>query len=112
MELEDGCLYTPEQVCENGWLGWDTTPGAIRKAASRGQIEFTRYPPTPHGRIYLTAANIRTNHAAGLCLAKPANDAASRQTSQRPLRTITPAEPRQGVPVFESRPDRRRRKAS
>lgn len=71
MSPEEGVLYSPEQVCENGWLGPDTTPRGIRKAAAGGLIEFTRYPPTPRGRIYLTAANIRANQAAGLCLANP-----------------------------------------
>lgn len=109
MDLVDSVLYTPEQVSENGWLGWDTTPGAIRKAASRGEIEFTRF----RGRIYLTRSNITAIHATGLEQAK-ADRASQPAPSRRGRRAstsvaVTPS----GVTPLRARPDAaRRRRAS
>lgn len=61
MELIDGRLYTPEEICENGWLGSDTTPEALRKAARSGAIEYTRF----RNRIYFTRANVLASQEAG-----------------------------------------------
>lgn len=110
MELIDGPLYTPEQVCEAGWLGPDATPGGLRKAAGRkpneGRIEHTRFPPSSNkGRIYFTAANIRAIQAAGL---RPAEGPATPAESRRTRRTPTTEMP-QTVTVLRPRPEARRR---
>lgn len=77
MSPKEGVLYTPDEVAENGWLGSDTTASALRKAAGRkpgrGRIEHTRF----QGRIYFTAANIRSIQERGF---EPAD------TSQQPNR--------------------------
>jgi hypothetical protein len=103
--LEDGPVYTPEQVSANGWL--DASPGALRKAVARKQIECTRF----QGRIYFTRANILAIQAAGFQPAK-ADERAYSTAPRRPRRTPT-AETSQGVSVLRPRPEaRRRRRAS
>jgi hypothetical protein len=106
MTLEDGRLYTPDEVSANGWLGSDTTPGALRKAASRGRIDFTRF----QGRIYFTAANIRANQEAGREQAQSRRPQSSALRRGRRIASTPEFQP--GVPLLRSRPDARRRKAS
>ena len=105
MILEDGPLYPPEQVSENGWL--DATPSALRRAVSRKQIECTRF----QGRIYFTRANILAIQAAGFQPAK-ADERAYPAEPRRTRRTPVGDSP-QAVTVLRPRPEaRRRRKAS
>lgn len=105
MILEDGPLYTPEEVSEERWL--DASPGALRKAVGRGQLECTRF----QGRIYFTRANILAIQAAGF---QPAGaDEPARLTTARRARRTPVAEVQPGVAQLRPRPEaRRRRKAS
>lgn len=107
MNLEDGKLYKPEEVSENGWLGSDTSAEALRKAARNGAIEFTRF----RGRIYFTAANIRAIHEAGFQEAgegRSAKPAASRRGGRTALTAVAslPA----GERPLMARPVERRRR--
>lgn len=88
MSLEDGRLYTPNEVAENGWLGPDATASALRKAATRG-LEHTRYPPKPTGRIYFTRANILATQAKGLQPVDSQRGTAA--TTRRGRRSVTAA---------------------
>lgn len=111
MTPEDGVLYTPEQVCEHGWLGPETTPGGLRRAAGRKRIEHTRYPPgSMRGRIYFTAANLRAIQEAGLESTGSVRRIAFSRSSRKKRTAGVELQP--GVPLFQSRPDGRRRKAS
>ena len=101
MDLVDGPLYSPEQVSENGWL--DATPGALRRAVSRKQIECTRF----QRRIYFTRANILAIQAAGFQPAKA--DERAYPTARRRARNASTTETPQGVTVLQPRPGARRR---
>jgi hypothetical protein len=98
---EEGVLYTPEEVSKHRWL--DGSPGALRKAVERKQIECTRY----QGRIYFTRANIFAIQAAGY---QPAGaDKRARPGAARRARRV-PAEAGQaGVTTLRPRPQDRRR---
>lgn len=60
MILEEGRLYTPEELCAANVFGPDTTPEALRKGTRRkvNPLPCTRFPPTPNGRIRFTRANV------------------------------------------------------
>lgn len=106
MILEDGPVYTPEQIAENGWLG-PISPNAIRKAVTRGDFECTRI----RNKIGMTRANILANQAKGFEPAK----ADRRPSVSRPARKrrASAADPQPGVTTLRPRPEaRRRRKAS
>lgn len=106
MTLEDGVLYTPEQVSDNGWLG-DMTPGAIRNAATRGDFECTRI----RRKILFSRGNILAIQSSGFQPAKA--DRPASPPRRRTRRTVPTAEVQPGVRLLQPRPEaRRRRRAS
>ena len=110
MILEDGRLYTPEEVCEAGWLGSDTTPEALRKGTRRtpDPLPCTKFPPNgKRPRIYFTRANILAIQEKGLREGR--QDASARTTSRRGRRTSPDLSLLPGGEPFQADPSRRRR---
>jgi hypothetical protein len=106
MQLEDGVLYTPQQVSDSGWLG-PLTANAIRNAVVRGDFECTRI----RRKILFTRANILAIQAAGFQPAKA--DRPVTASPRRTRRTTSTAEAQPNVRRFEPRPKaQRRREAS
>lgn len=108
MILEEGRLYTPEEVSENRWLG-KRSPGALRKAASRGQLQRTM----SGGKICFSRADILANQEAGCVPAKSVRPAAVAAQPRR-IRRAAASTPEANVTALRPRPEaaRRRRKAS
>lgn len=108
MILEDGPVYTPEQITENGWLG-PISPNAIRKAVTRGDFECTRI----RNKIGMTKANILANQAKGF---EPAKVDRPSYASGPPRKRRAPAAPTESsVTVLRPRPGaarKSRRRAS
>lgn len=106
---EDGRLYTPDEVSENRWLG-KRSPGALRKAASRGQLQYTR----SGGKICFSRADILANQEDARVLAKVhrpvAVPAPTRRVRRSPVAAVPDLPP--GVKPLVARPSARRRKAS
>jgi hypothetical protein len=109
MDLTDGRLYTPEEICEAGALGSDTTPEALRKAARSGAIEYTRF----RNRIYLTRANVLANQEAGFVPAaadQRTTPGATRRSRRSPVTAV--ADRPRGVKPLVAKSGSRRSKAS
>jgi hypothetical protein len=107
MILEDGPLYTPEQVSENRWLG-KRSADALRKAASRGQLQHT----LSGGQIHFHRVDILANQEEARVLAKKARPlpvSAPRRGRRAPTAAATVPS---GVSELRARPEARRRKAS
>lgn len=108
MILEDGKVYTPEQVSEAGWLG-PLTAEAIRKAARSGEFEHTRI----RRRILFTKANIQAIQADSIVPARPQR--ASSSNVRRARRAAHAPSPIPDGPRLIAKPEaarRRQRKAS
>ena len=107
MILEDGPLYTPEQVSDNGWLG-QRSPEALRKAVSRGQLQHTK----SGGKICFSRTNILANQEQMLVPAE--SDVPAQPATHRGRRAAPAVEVHPGVPLLVPKPppERRRRRAS
>ena len=104
MKLEDGPLYTPEQVSANQWLG-DRSPAAIRRAVSRGQLQHTK----SGGKVCFSRANILANQAAGLELADW--DQSAHVVAPHRKRRTSDVATKPSVTVLQPRPNAARRRS-
>lgn len=107
MDLIEGRLYTPEEVSENRWLG-KRTPGALRKAASRGQLQHSM----SGGKICFSRADILANQEEARRPAKTRRSSAASAQPRR-IRRVPVSAPEANVTALKPRPDAaRRRRAS